>query len=65
MATVSDIDDKKATRGSWEVGTSFAGEGGTTADNPRGLGVDGRGEGGGITLRGVRKTGEYVDRAVL
>ena len=65
MATVSDIDDKTATHGSWEIGVSFAGEGGAAADAPRGLGVDGRGEGGGITVRGVRETGGYVDRAVL
>jgi hypothetical protein len=62
VATVSDIDDKTDTHGSWEIGVRFAGEGGAAADGPRRLGVDGRANGGVIT---VRETGEYVDRAVL
>ncbi len=39
-----------ATGRSWEIGVSFAGEGGAAADGFRGLGVDGGAKGGGITV---------------
>jgi hypothetical protein len=47
------IDTETAIGGSWEINVGLAGEGGAAADGPRGLGVDGRAEGGGITGRGV------------
>lgn len=65
MVIVSDSDDKTATAESWEIGVSFAGEGGAAADGFRGPGVDNGVKKGGISVSGVRKTGENVDRADL
>jgi len=65
VASVSDIDTEKAIGESWEISVGFAGEGGGAVDGSRGLVVDDGAKGGSITVRGVRKIGENVDRADL
>ena len=62
MATVSDS-EMMVIGESWEIGVGFTGEGGTAADGLRG--VIARGEGGGITVKEARETGEWVTRVAL